>query len=503
MASGADSQRDWGGRLSGLYRPDESLSVYLWGSAVGKDGHPPNLVVKGVNPVTGQLDPNTYLNPDPWNDRLPAPYAASLPHGQPQAERQSYDNSTAGGQIDLVVPGQITLSYIPSYLNMSASPDYWLGAFPGNESVTYRQTTHELRAAAAPRWGTWLAGLYAYRLESHGTFTFGGFSPATGFPVSIVDLNRIAGEAGFGQATIDAGGRTRVTLGGRYGTDHRVGGGRYYDGTGLAPFDYDRDFNNFDYKLGIEHDLGGGTMVYAATQTGYQPGTFNSYASTPQASNAVAPARLKAYTGGVKSRFLDDRLQVNDEVFFYDYRGLFASAYNTILSTSQTFNAQKTEIYGNQLDLSFKATSRDLVRLSIGYLHGRYIRFDLPDGAASFDGYQMQYAPDWTVSGSYSHDFPLAAGYLRLSLGSRYEGAFFADFNHTPGGRQQPYVKSDAAVTYVAAGGWSVGAWVKNAENVAVIAATAGGSNIPPLAAGATAFLEPPRTFGLRATWDF
>jgi hypothetical protein len=44
--------------------------------------------------------------------------------------------------------------------------------------------------------------------------------------------------------------------------------------------------------------------------------------------------------------------------------------------------------------------------------------------------------------------------------------------------------------------------WVKNIENVAVVDATAGGSNLPALATGATAFLEPPRTYGLRVTWD-
>jgi iron complex outermembrane receptor protein len=50
---------------------------------------------------------------------------------------------------------------------------------------------------------------------------------------------------------------------------------------------------------------------------------------------------------------------------------------------------------------------------------------------------------------------------------------------------------------------WSVGAWVRNIENEAVIAATASGSNIPPLPEGATAFLEAPRTYGLRATLSF
>jgi iron complex outermembrane receptor protein len=322
--------------------------------------------------------------------------------------------------------------------------------------------------------------------------------------VSIVDANRIEGEALFGQATFGMADNMRLTVGGRYGRDDRTGRGRFFDGSGLAPYMYERDFDNFDYKVGLDYDLTQDVMLYLATQTGFQPGTFNPYASTPQASNAVEPAELTAYTAGVKSRLLDDRLQINDEVFLYDYEGLFASAYNTVINTVQTFNAQKVEIYGNQLDLIWRAAQAARVSLSVGYLHARNVRFDLPDGTASFAGYQLQYAPDWTVSLGYWHDLFIGAGHVHFAASTRYEDAFYADFSHTPGGRQQSYFKSDASVTYFSAGNrWSLGAWIKNIEDEAVIAATAGGSNLPPLATGATAFLEAPRTYGLRCTLTF
>jgi hypothetical protein len=57
-----------------------------------------------------------------------------------------------------------------------------------------------------------------------------------------------------------------------------------------------------------------------------------------------------------------------------------------------------------------------------------------PDSNVNYDGYQLQYSPDWTVNGTYFDDFPLPQGRLR---------------------------------------------------------------------AGATAFLEPPRTYGLRITYGF
>jgi len=517
MKSGADSQKDWGARVSLLYTPTDRLTAYLWASVADKGGHPANLVPKGVDPDTGALDPDAYMNSDPWNDQFPEPWASVLPAGQqPQAEDQKYDNNMVSGQVDYRVTDAITLTYVPSYLDMSTSADYWLGAFPGDQTNAFRQTTQELRATGEHGWGKWLAGLYYYDLESHGVFTVGTFAftpscvPPYCFAVSIVDKNHLEGTAVFGEATFNVSSTLRVTVGGRYGEDKRIGAGRYYDGEGFSPYDYDKDFSNFDYKLGVEYDLSDKAMLYAVTQTGYQPGTFNGYASTPTLSNAVDSADITAYTAGIKSRLLEDRLQVNNEIFYYDYQNLVASAYNTSIQSNQTFNMDTVTIYGDQLDVIWLPTDDDRVNVSVGYLHARSTNFDLPpntvtwSGRTSFDGYQMQYAPDWTVSAGYSHDFVIGAGYLRAAVSTRYESSFYADFSHTPGGKQDGYTKSDASVTYFSADDrWSVGAWIKNIEDEAVIAATAGGSNFPYLPQGATAFLEAPRIYGLRATLAF
>ena len=501
MTSGADSAKDFGGRLSLLYTPSSALTAYLWGATANLGGSPPNLVPKGVNPANGALSPNQFLNNNPWDDQFPASYASKLPMGQPQAEHWGYNNKMVGAQVDYKFGGNLTLTYIPSYLTLLSSPDYWLGAFPANKTDRYEQTTHELRLAGAGSRLNWLAGLYAYRLVSHGTFVFDGFSLATGVPVNIVDHNRIQGTAAFGQGTASISDHFRVTAGGRFSIDDRDGAGRYANGAELSPYTYGHNFNHFDFKLGEDYDVAPHVMLYTSVQTGYQPGTFNAYASTPQSSNAVDSSSMTAYTTGVKSRLLDDRLQLNDELFYYDYRDLFASAYDTVTQRTQTFNAQKVEIYGNQIDVVYKPTADDQFNISNGYLHARNKDFELPDGTANYDGYQLQYAPDWTISAGYFHDFQLGHGYLRAQASTRYESPFYADFNHTPGGRQRPYTKSDASLTYnVASGRWSIGAWVKNIENVAVIAATAGGSNLPFNPDGATAFLEAPRTFGLRFT---
>jgi iron complex outermembrane receptor protein len=83
QTSGADSQNDLAGRLSLLYRPSGDVTGYLWASSASKDGHPPNLVPRGINPVTGALSPNSYLNANPWDDQFPAP----MPPGCPMVNR--------------------------------------------------------------------------------------------------------------------------------------------------------------------------------------------------------------------------------------------------------------------------------------------------------------------------------------------------------------------------------------------------------------------------------
>lgn len=522
MESGADSANNYGVRLSMLWRPSADFSAYVWGSVADVNGAPPNLVVKGVDRATGGVREHAFLQDNPWNDHLPAPYASILPFGQPNKGRYEYQNVMIGGEFAYDLSENVSLTYIPSYLDFSVAGAYWLAAFPAHKRDAYEQTTHELRLSGDAGWGNWLVGLYGFHLSSNGVFTFGGIDPATrtpgdffdlggdvtsptnGFPVSVVDRNRLKGMAIFGQTVLNVNDAARITLGGRYGVDDRVGVGRYFNGAGLAPYTYEDTFRRFDYKVGIDYDIAPDVMIYAASQSGFQPGTFNPFASTASVSNKVGAAKLTGYTAGIKSRFLDRKVKLNAEFFFYDYRDLFASAYNTVLNLTQTFNASKVEIYGVQVDGVVDFSMEDRLSVSVGYLNARNKKFDLPDGTANYDGLQLQYAPDWTISANYHHDFQMKDGYLRASVGTRYESSFFADFSHTPGGKQKAYTKSDASITYYASNGkWSIGAWIKNIENEAVMAATAAGANIPANPLGATAYLEPPRTFGLRATVNF
>jgi len=130
--------------------------------------------------------------------------------------------------------------------------------------------------------------------------------------------------------------------------------------------------------------------------------------------------------------------------------------------------------------------------LNIAYSHARNV--DVVDGSGNnYDGLQPAYAPDWVIEAGFTHNIPLANATLRAHINWRFESSWFADYVHNLGTEQVASNKGDASLTYDATR-WTVGAWIKNMTNRAVIAATAAAGVPGP----ATAYLEDPRTFGLR-----
>ncbi len=491
MESGANSQNDLAVRLSALYEPETGFSAYLWGYYATRNGNSPNLVNKGLNPTTFQPERDAFLQDDPWDESLPPQFAF---FGQPTADDLAFENWVFGAEFNTEI-GDVTLTYIPSYFHLESMNNYWITGLPTILAVEYEQTTHELRLAGNSDRLNWIAGLYGYRLVSNGLVN------VAGTPVSNIDRNRLQGFAAFGQLSFSVVDDLRIIAGARFSVDDRVGRGRSLDVNGqpTVPFTADANYDRIDFKLGLEYDATPDVMLYAVVQSGYQPGTFNEAPSTPTFDNLVDPARLTAYTAGIKSRFSNDNVQVNSEFFYYDYSNLFAQAFNASAGITQIFNAEKVEIFGNQTDIIARPFEDGQLNFSIGYLHAENQRFVTPNGA-DFAGFSLQYAPRWTVSAGYEHNFAVGRGNIRARFETRYESHFYGDFLHSFGTRQQGYIKSNAAITYFSEDErWSLGIWIRNIENEAVQAATASGG----LPGPAAAYLEPPRTFGLRASFNF
>jgi len=215
-------------------------------------------------------------------------------------------------------------------------------------------------------------------------------------------------------------------------------------------------------RAGVRYELAPGSNIYATYTRGYKAGVFD--ATSPKR-NKVNPEFVNAYEIGYKTSQRDFTL--NTAVYYYDFRD---TQVNAVFSSggqvyTQLFNAPKSEIYGFDLDGTYRFNPSFDIRASVAYTHARYKDFKNAPGykldptdpnslfglfyssiSVDASGLHMVRAPQWSGSSSFNYHTQLShAARLDLSLGGSYSSAVFFDFANTL--KQPSYFLLDASAT--------------------------------------------------------
>ena len=293
----------------------------------------------------------------------------------------------------------------------------------------------------------------------------------------------------------------------------------------------DLSFSRVTWKAGVELDAGPRSLVYANVATGFKAGGF--YVAAID--NTFRPEKLTAYTVGSKNRFLDNRLQLNVEGFYWKYAdqqvnfvGPAQYAPGVYAPGGITVNAGNARMYGVDLDVLFQPIPESHFSANVQYLNSKYNSFDYlafsPNGApvrtacaatrnASLPvaapaalyavdcaGFPSINAPKWTANIGYAHDFRIGDLLLTPSVRTRIETSRFLAIDYLPEERQGAYRSSDLSLTLAGPDDrWSITGFVNNVED-RTIRASAAQRGIIPLIYSA---LRPPRTYGVRAGFNF
>ena len=311
----------------------------------------------------------------------------------------------------------------------------------------------------------------------------------------------------FAQASYDITDSLRLTAGARYNSekkDVRV------DHTALlfeaieVPLTNAQNaktWSKFTPKLGLDWHVAENVMLYVSAQEGFKSGGYNTISTDPT-TYEFQPEEIKAYEAGVKSTFLDNRLRVNAAGFWYDYKDLQVSQYD---STAVVItNAAKARIKGVDLDVSVAPVNALELRLAAEYLDAKFDQFDTYDpdnvagGLQDLSGYTLPRAPkfSYTASGNYSlpifNDNKLDA-YLEYA---RTDQIYFSQFN-------QKYIEQEAVGLLNARltasrgdGKYSISLWGRNLTNEFWYQHVIRNTSF----AGAIGSPAQPRTYGLTFT---
>jgi iron complex outermembrane receptor protein len=202
----------------------------------------------------------------------------------------------------------------------------------------------------------------------------------------------------------------------------------------------------------------------------------------------------------VKNRFFD-RLTLNVEAYLYSYKDQIIAVSDLVNGLTLLANAQKSKIYGIQLDSTLDLAEHTKLRAGIGYLHADFTDFTYNSGGTTLDfsGNKLPFSPKFTAAIGATQTFDLPnQGLIEARADSYLTTSYYFEFSNVPGFKQDGYRKTDLGLTYRSPSRqWELGLWVKNIEDEAT-AASAGTS--PGRSYPGVVYLEPPRTYGARAS---
>lgn len=478
-----DEPESWSGRATLLFEPSENFSAQIFYTHVEDRGEPSNTLV--VNPL---------INPsDPWFIR-PTGTAGNEVSGA--FTRQDSHSDIISAVFELGI-GENNFTYIPGYIDSTTDFEKFLGGSGSRGLQVFnheRQMTHEFRWNR--RFGAvdLVAGLFYLRDRidyNHGILSFSPPLRTQRTQVNATDQTNESMSV-FGQAVISATDRLRFTVGGRLSKDKIDAVGL---GTNNLPFDFHHSESRADYRLGVAYDISARVMAYGNLQTGYIPFGYDPDSGVPTA--LVPTSELTAYSAGLKSRFLSNKIELNTEVFYYRYSDFQAIVFNNATATSTVLNAPLATLKGVDVNIRARVTPNFNFSGGIVYEDAKYDDFKgvAATGPYNYDGNQLINAPKWNVLLGAEYIVGLGAlGKLSARVDGHHSSSYYGNFTNAANQRQDAYTTVDASVTfYTANERWSVRGFVKNIGNEPVFNTLSAGSGS----------LQAPRTYGVRlaASW--
>lgn len=467
---------------------------------------------------------------------LPAPYPALRPLAGDDARIDNKQYIThLEANIDL---GAARLTILPAFVGIRNDSILYESGFRAYQREHVDQYSLEARLASTGSGPLkWIIGGYYFNAKGRALADF--YQIGIGdVSVKLDDYQSIS-KAAFAQATYSVSDRLRVTGGIRYTHEDKTEEGQTILGnlfvfpavtpaTCLPPATYyapeaggilnpsrcgivnegKLSFSSTDYKFGLEFDVAEHSLFYVNVSSGFKAGGFNP-GGPP---NTYDPERLKDYDFGLKNRFFDNKLQLNLEAFYWQYKNQQAQAFGPINPGGYAYIVypSNSHIYGAAIDGILVLSDNDKLGGSLEYQVGKYDQYltaavpvlNVP--AINGAGENRPFTPKWSGRIDYTHSFALKNGsHLDFNVNALIQSSQY--LSTTPKipfnvAGQKGYHKSNMSLTFYSPDErFTVAGFVNNIENTFTINSVQLGSTT----GNYFGYVDAPRTYGIRVSGKF
>jgi len=364
---------------------------------------------------------------------------------------------------------------------------------------------------------SWIAGVFYF--DDRAGFDPIHFTGAAFAPLPFVNSYGILtteSYAIFAQATATIFSDTHLTAGARYTWDERtVRAGAAFGNDTVVPAPnspQSESWSSPSWRLVLDHSFSPEMMAYLGYSRGFKSGLFNPvvFPGDP-IDEPVDPETLDAYTIGLKSEYLQRKLRVNVEAFYYDYNNIQVT--QILSAVSRITNAAKASIKGVDLDITAVPVDGLTLTAAIEAIEGKYDSFPngtffvydpavggnctfavapppapvpcsgvLPPnynaGTGTWDlkGNHTIQTPPFSLSLLAQYEFPTSVGRFDLNFAWTHTGNYYASADNGKGqiapssqqsDKQQVIDLLDASLGWTASdSGLELRLWAKNLTNV-------------------------------------
>lgn len=566
QTDGYDDDDSTGARLHVLFDPSDQFKLLVTGSY---------LRLKGKGSANVPVTASGFVdNSNPWrgmSETAPIALTGVVP-GAP-ADYLTNGLDFASGYLDVTVKslsaqvdsnlGFGDLTVIVNHMQTDNGTKSYQPIFLFWQDDTAKQNSLEARLSGDTGPIRWVGGLYYFKEDQNSRYWVDqGYT----FNQTGVDLDQLDDTtyAAFGEVTYSLTERLRFVAGARYTKEKKEQNGYVFNkesvacaamgstevsgatvaasipqaatnGSGTPYLSHCRDtmtgertWNDTSWKVGANFDVAVDSMMYFTVSRGFKAGGFFAAGDHSDVGNVYEPETLVAYALGSKNRFFGSRLQLNGEVFYWDYKdhqeNYLAPQYLSVPSFGLVTQNADAEIYGLDVELDALLSDYDQLSLKGQYLHGEYTNAvftvaspaELSSGVTvppstvctptrittarytiDCTGQQMPRSPEISLSGGYYHTFNLGnRGAIIPGVSFQYSASYWTGVEYNSLQKQDAFTTYGATLAYESSEkNFSVTAYGDNLTNEAIYQNS---FMRPGATAVSTNALRAPRTYGVR-----
>lgn len=255
----------------------------------------------------------------------------------------------------------------------------------------------------------------------------------------------------FAQINYDVTDRLRLTAGIRHNDEEKDFTGEVYvngsNPTRVLRTEADDSWSTPTWLLSASYQFDD-AMIYASYNRGFRSGAYNT--SSPSSTGTVEEEIVDAYEVGFKSDWLDGRLRLNGNAFYWTAEDLQFLTISATTGTAILQNAAEAEATGLELELTYLPTEGLTLFANVGWIDSEYTDFPnfvgrspqvdangvpiggTANGPLNVKGEDLIKTPEHTFTLGMFYERSIGDGvHLEMNIDATHKGDAFNDIEHS------------------------------------------------------------------------